>query len=52
MNIYFPFSSNELSAPGETVVLLKLQPTPVTLLAAAEMCIFNIHPIMVIVPVQ
>lgn len=49
---HFPFSSNELSTPGKTVLLLKLHPTPVTLTAAPEMCVFNIHPVMIIVPVQ
>lgn len=34
------------------MLLLKLQPRPMTLTAAAEMCVFNVHPIMVIVPVQ
>lgn len=50
MYIYSNFFSSELNTPGETVLLLKLQPTHVTLTAAPKMYILNIHP--VIVPVQ
>lgn len=34
------------------MLLLKLWPTPVTLTAAPEMCVFNTHPVMIIIPVQ